>query len=55
MVFVAGNHFQLSVILQSLLVDPEKRMALGDSAQRTAAKFGPKVNVQTISRILRLG
>jgi len=55
MVFAAGNHLQLSVLLQSLLVNPEKRMALGDSAQSTAAKFGPKVNAETISRILWLG
>lgn len=55
MIFEAGNHLQLSDLLQSLLINHEKRRELGDSAQRTAVKFGPKVNVQTIFKILQLG
>lgn len=54
LVFAAGNHLELSDLLQTLLADPEKRMALGNSALRTAAKFGPEVNVHRMYRIFKL-
>ena len=52
LVFAAGNHHQLSDLLRMLLVNPEKRDTLGNAARQTAAKFGPKVNVRTFSRLL---
>ena len=54
LVFKAGNHLELSELLRTLFVNPEKRIALGNSARLTAAMFGPKMNTCTIIRLLQL-
>jgi glycosyltransferase involved in cell wall biosynthesis len=53
LIFSAGNHHELSDLLRMLLVNPGKRVALGNSARLTGIRFSPKVNVMTIYRILR--
>jgi glycosyltransferase involved in cell wall biosynthesis len=54
LLFPAGNHLELARALRTLLTEPEKRMALGNLAKRTAIKYGPMVNVGTISNLLHL-
>lgn len=54
LVFKAGNHLELSDLVRTLLINPEKRIALGNSARLTSAMFGPKTNTRTIIGLLQL-
>ena len=51
--FSAGDSEELSTLIRGLLAHPERRVELGSSAFNTARRFGPKVNAETMIRILQ--
>ncbi|MBN1664238.1 MAG: glycosyltransferase family 4 protein [Deltaproteobacteria bacterium] len=50
--FPVGNQQELSHQLYTVLTNHEKRTTLGDSAQLSAARYGPKENVHTAFQFL---